>query len=151
MGRPETRVLTRGLSSSGLKGTYWGAVGWVLLSGVGGISDFVSLVQHSCSSGERCPAASRELDALKQHQAAGKQGLFHALPSVCAQIHSWSLALQECGEGCSTESPDSVFCRGQFRAVLRKGKGETAPAARAGHCVGLVHLASHCHFTGCPC
>lgn len=123
----------------------------MLLSGVGGISDFVSLVQHSCSSGERCPAASRELDALKQHQAAGKQGLFHALPSVCAQIHSWSLALQECGEGCSTESPDSVFCRGQFRAVLRKGKGETAPAARAGHCVGLVHLASHCHFMGCPC
>lgn len=31
--------------------------------------------------------------ALKQHQALGKHGLFHALHSVCANILSWSLVL----------------------------------------------------------
>lgn len=31
------------------------------------------------------------------------------------------------------------------------GKGETAPAARAGHCVGLLHLASNCPFSDMFC
>lgn len=84
LGRCETWVLTRGLSSRGPKDTSWGAVGWVLLQGVGGISDFASLVKHGCFSGEHCPAASRELH--KQHQAVGKHGIFHALSS-------WSLVL----------------------------------------------------------
>lgn len=66
VGRCETWVLIRRLSSRGLKDTSWWAVGWVLLPGVGGISDLASLESTAVSvviTAQQPPGSSTSTEA----------------------------------------------------------------------------------------